>query len=147
MTTYDVNLLTPFTQVPRRSVTIAASTTLFNGRWAALDSSSNAIVNPGAVAGYLILEGNAVVTAFDTNKVVTTSTSLPSAVASNQTALAYGVYRAEVDAHGYIITSIGVGDGLEIDSSGRLIKLASGVRVATCEAVSATKLVFRTLGV
>lgn len=143
---YDVNLLTPFTQVPRRSCPIASAVTLYSGRWANLDSSGNAIVATGGVAGYLVLEGNALALTVDTNKVVLTSVALPSAVAANAAALAYGVYRATVDAHGYIITSINVGDGLELDSSGRLIKLASGVRVATCEAVSTTALTFRTLG-
>jgi len=146
MTALDVNLLTPFTQVPRRSCPIASATTLYSGRWATLDTSGNAVVASAGLAGYLVLEGNAVALTVDSNKVVLTSDALPSAVAANACALAYGVYRATVDAHGYILGSIAVGDGLELDSSGRLIKLASGVRVATCEAVSATALTFRTVG-
>lgn len=143
----EVNLLTPFLQVPRRSVAVAAGVKHYTGRWASLNSAGEAVLPTAAGPGYLVLEGTHEALAVDGSKVVTSEVALPSAVAANQVALAYGVFRAEIDTHGFILGTIAVGDGLELDASGRLIKLAAGVRVATCEAVSASKLVIRTLAV
>ena len=45
-----------------------------------------------------------------------------------------------------LAAGISIGTGLQLDAAGRLIALTSGVRVATCEAISASALTFRTLG-
>jgi hypothetical protein len=142
----DVMLLTPFSTVPKRSVAVADSVTLYSGRWAEIDTDGNAIVATGAKAGYLVLEGTKLALTVDGSHDVLTDVALPSAVAANQVALAYGIYRAVVDAQGFVGTSVDVGDGLELDNKGRLVVLAAGVRVATCEAITSDQLTFRTLG-
>ena len=142
----EANLLTHFTAVDRRSVPISSGFTAYAGRWVNLNSAGEAVAPSAGGRGLLVLDGNAVVTAVDGSKNVTASVALPSGVAANQAALANGVYRAEVDTHGFIATSLVAGSLLELDTSGRLILRSSGVHVATVETVSASKLVFRTVG-
>jgi hypothetical protein len=149
----SVNLLTPFTVVPRRSAPIAASTDLYEGRWAGINSSGEATLPSAGGRGLLILEGNKKAvegTTFGAGPTFTPvqSVALPSnaAAASNQASLAYGVFRFEVGPEGFVAASLVAGSGLELDAAGRLVILASGLRVATVETVSATKLVARTLG-
>lgn len=141
----SVNLLTHFTAVDRRSVKISGGFKAYGGRWVTLNSSGEAIAPTNKGAGILVLEGNYGATAVDANKVVTTDVALPSSVAANQAALAAGVFRAEIDTHGFVITGIVAGSKLELDTSGRLRLWTDGVHVATCETVSADKLVIRTV--
>ena len=144
--TLDVNLLTQFTAVDRRSVPISSGFKAYAGRWVNLNSSGEAVAPTGAGRGLLVLEGNYAALTVDGSKDVVTEVALPSSVAANQAALACGVFRAEVDAHGFIATSIVAGSKLELDSSGRLVIFSAGVHVATAETISSTKLVFRTVG-
>lgn len=150
----SVNLLTPFTMVPRRSAPVASGVTLFTGRWATINAAGEAVLPTAGGVGLLVLEGNKIAkegTTFGAGPTFTPAESiaLPSnaAAASNSVALAYGVFRFDVGPEGFDVTGLAVEDGLELDAAGRLVKLASGTRVATVEAVSASKLVARTLGV
>lgn len=154
-----INLLTPFTQVPRRSVgydaTVNAGNGPITGRWSALNSSGIAVLPAAGAAGvYLNLEGAssvkpAVAATIGAGPGFLPSPliSLPSTVAAGQVALAYGVYRFAVDLEGFDPAGLSVGAGLQVDAVGRLILLAGGARVATVEAFTSTNLIARTLGV
>jgi len=152
--------VTPLTHIPTRSVAFnVAAVQLWLGRWALLDSSGLAIPpgSPGAGLGgaYLVWGSSHAVPdglaagAYNSDGSLVDPTqlfSIPDAMASGQVGLMYGIFRATVQPVGFVAGSIAIGDGLELDAAGRLIKRNAGVRVATCEAISASALTFRTLG-
>jgi hypothetical protein len=157
----SVRLVTPFTQVNRRSVPIGAGA-LLTGRWATLDANGLAIV-PGAVpviGGYLILEGSLIHVGDETDfsgsapYASTDSNVLPSVAASGQVALAYGVFVFEVGPEGCDPThAFSPGDLVTIDAYGRIIAASGGNQIGKVEAVSTdasalvTLLRIRTLGI
>ncbi len=153
-----LTLLTPWTQVPRRSTPYDASINAGNGpitgRWSAIDSSGRAVLPGAGAAGvYLNLEGQSIVKP-DVAATIGSGpgflpsplVSLPSTVAAAQVALAYGIFRFSVDLEGFDPTSLAVGAGLQVDAVGRLVILSSGTRIATVEAFTSTNLIARTLG-
>jgi hypothetical protein len=159
----ELRIITPFTDVNIRSKPAAASVKLLEGRWAALNSSGEALLPADAATGvYLIVEGLQTVktglaaSAYDvtTPHLPTDATNLvnlPSAVAANQVALAYGIFLFSVTPVGFVLGTLAAGKALKVDDSGRLIEWTSGVdpipsRIAIVEAVSADLLVARTLG-
>jgi len=155
-----LNLLTPFTQVPRRSTaydtTANGGIGLITGRWAVINSSGLATLPAAGVGGvYLVLEGS---TQPDPTQTTTIGAgpgflpaplvTLPSTVAAGQVALAYGVFRFTVDIEGFASASLAVGSGLQVDAVGRLVILSgSNIRVATVEAFTSTNLIARAIGV
>jgi hypothetical protein len=156
----SVNPLTPLTQIPSRSVAFDTATQkLILGRWVVLDSAGKAIA-PGAGnakkggvylvwgASHKVTDGLAA-SDFDGAGALVDATnlhSIPDSNASGQVGLLYGIFRAAVEPVGFVSTGLAIGDGLEIDAAGRLVKVTTGVRVATVESVSADLLTFRTTG-
>lgn len=151
-----INLLTPFTQVPRRSCAYDTDLVpgLITGRWAAINASGVATLPVAGQAGaYLVLEGShqpkpdvPTVIGAGPGFLPSPLVPLPSSLASGQAALAYGIFRFSVDIEGFDPTGLSVGAGLQVDAVGRLILLAGGVRVATVEAFTSTNLIARALG-
>ena len=154
-------LITPFTQVHRKSaIKSAGQAQLLSGRWAALDASGEAAY-PGAGAKqglYLVIEGSHIHIGSNTEFggstpfASTNAESLPSVAAAGAVGLAYGVFRYRVGPEGCNpAATYTVGSLVEVDADGRVIPLAAGVAIARVEAVSTnangvTELVLRTLG-
>jgi len=157
----SVMLLSPFTQVFRRSAPKGVGDVL-SGRWFAVDASGQ-VVPPvaGSAGNYLCLEGNrghkgsnlefAAGPAFAS----TNSFTLPSVVQSGECALAYGVFRYEVGPEGCDPLAVGlqtVGTPVAVDGAGRLVVAAGPAAViGKVEAVATdvngiTKLTVRTYG-
>ena len=155
-----VKILSHFTATQRRSAPRGTGD-LLTGRWAAVDANGQAVV-PGAgskIGLYLVLEGNLIhigsPTDFDTSPFPSTnSEQLPANKASNQVALAYGVFRYEVGPEGCNPgASYSVRDLVTSDNFGRLITttdeelaLGSVEAVTTDTSSNVTKLVIRTFG-
>jgi len=153
--------ITPLSHVETRSVAFNTATVqLWLGRWAILDSTGLAIppgISGAGLGGAYLTWGPSHAVPDDLPAVAynvdgslvdpTQLFSLPDAMASGQVGLMYGIFRATVQPVGFVAAGIAIGSGLQLDAAGRLILLAGGVRVATCEAVSASALTFRTLGV
>jgi len=159
----ELNLLTPFTDVNIRSKPVASGIKVLEGRWVALNSSGEAVLPAaGAPGAYLVVEGLQTVkqglAAGDFAGAApflptdpTNLVSLPSAVAANQVALAYGIFVFSVTPVGFVATGLAVGDALAVDAGGRLVKWVDGTdpegaKIAIVESVSAARLVARTLG-
>src|SRR5271170_4941257 len=141
-----LNLLTPFSTVPRRSSAYDATANgglgLITGRWAVINSSGLATLPAAGVGGaYLVLEGNT-----QPDPTVTTTigagpaylpaplVSLPSSVAAGQVALAYGVFRYAVDIEGFDPASLIIGSPLQVDAVGRAALLTgTNIRIGTVE--------------
>jgi hypothetical protein len=154
-----LNLLTPFTTVPRRSTaydtTANGGIGLITGRWAIINSSGLATLPTAGIGGaYLVLEGS---TQPDPTQTTTIGAgpaylpaplvSLPSSVAAGQVALAYGVFRYTVDIEGFDPTALVVGSALQVDAVGRAALLSgSNIRIGTVEGVTSTNLIARTTG-
>lgn len=154
-----INLLTPWNQVPRRSVaydlTANSNLGLISGRWAAINSSGIATLPSAGQGGvYLVLEGNQIVDPTQTTVIggspgylPSPLVVLPSSVAGGQVALAYGQFRLSVDIEGFDPTGLSVGAALMVDAVGRLVlRTGSNVIVAYVEAFTTTNLVARTTG-
>lgn len=146
------NLLTPFTQVLRRSAPIGSGVELISGRWAGRNAAGEAILPTAGGFAELVLEGNKkhaedatfAVTTNDPSSIV----DLPSAKAANEAALAYGIFRFEVDPVGFVqAVETGAVDALlAVDAAGRLVLATSGaVPLAIIETATADKLIARTL--
>lgn len=151
-----VNLLTPNSSIDVRNLAPATGQTIYTGRWALLSAAGEAtLAGIAAKAGYFIWEGisgfkdGVVAGDFDVAGVPAAGKTFeyPSNKAANRVAAAYGIFRASVGPEGFVLGTLAVGDGLELDAAGRLVKLDAGVRVATVEAVSATELTFKTVAV
>jgi hypothetical protein len=148
-----VELLTPFSQVTRRSVTVKANVTPLTGTWVSTDANGEALLPTGAgvSAAGLVLEGLAqpsVNATFDGNNAASATVAMPSAVAANQIAVAYGVYRFKVGPEGYTtaVETANPGTLLYVTTAGKLDTTAgAGIAVAVVETASATQLVARTL--
>jgi len=149
----SVQLLTPFTQVDRRSAAVYTSVKPVSGSWVTTNSSGEAILPTSAGQGNVsfVLEGIRQPTLAATianTGIASEYVDLPSAVAANQVALAYGIFRFEVGHEGYIaaVETADPGDLLYVDTNGRLSKTAgAGIAVAVVESASATRFVARTL--
>lgn len=163
-----VELLTPMSQVTRRSAPIGGSDIL-TGRLVAINSSGQ-VVAPGTqrVGLYLALEGNKIHVGGNaasdfgatTPFASTNSKTLPSVAPTGAIALAYGVYRYKVGPEGVDpAATYTVGQLVRSDADGRLVAVgaeATGVDVqdvasAVVEGVSTvnsrvSELVVRTLG-
>jgi hypothetical protein len=150
-----VNLLTPFTQVLRRSVPVASGVSPITGRWVSTDASGAAILPTAAGQGNvsLVVEGiqqPSVDATFDASNVPSLLISLPSSVASGQVALAYGIFRYSVGPEGFTaaVASANPGQLLYVTTAGILDTTAgAGKAVAVVEYASATLLTVRTLAV
>lgn len=153
-------LLTPFTQVHRKSaIKSAGNTQLLSGRWATLDAAGEAAL-PGAGAKqglYLVLEGSHQHIGDNTEFGAaphdsTNAVELPSVKAAGAVGLAYGVFRYRVGPEGCDPTqTFNVDDLVAVDNHGRIIPVGGGVAIARVEAVTTdangvTELVLRTLG-
>lgn len=149
----SIQLLTPFTQVNRRSMAVAAGVTPTTGLWVSQNAAGEAILPASAGQGLvsLAIEGlrkPSETATFDGSNIPSAYASLPSAVAANQVAVAYGVFRFEVGPEGFTtaVESTSPGDLLYVTTAGKLDTTAgAGVAVAVVESASATKLVARTL--
>jgi hypothetical protein len=148
-----INLLTPFTQVDRRSMQVYSGVKPLTGTWVTNNPAGEAILPTAAGQGNvsLVLEGLTVPKAnatFDGNNVPSALADLPSAVAANAIAVAYGIFRFEVGPEGFetAVESASPGALLYVATSGKLsLTAGAGVAVATVESASAAKLVARTL--
>ena len=146
------NLLTPFTQTLRRSAPIGSGVDLLSGRWAARNAAGEAIKPTAGGFAELVLEGNKK-HAEDATFAATTNepsetVDLPSAKAANQAALAYGIFRFEVDPVGFVeaVETATLDALLAVDAEGRLVLATSGdVPLAIVEIATADKLIARTL--
>ncbi len=155
----SVTLLSPFTQVFRRSAPIGDSGDILTGRWATVDASGEVVPPVAGEAGaYLVLEGNVGhkgdSTEFDdSSKDSTNSFSLPSVVAQGEIGLAYGVFRYEVGPEGFDNDDPpDAGDLVTTDQYGRLVGATGGNEIAKIEAITidddggVASAVVRTLG-
>lgn len=148
-----VELLTPFSQVTRRSIAVKANVTPLTGTWVSTDTNGEAILPSaaGVSAAGLVLEGLAqpsVNATFDSNNAASATVAMPSAVAANQIAVAYGIFRFKVGPEGYTtaVESTSPGDLLYVTTAGKLDTTAgAGKAVAVVETASATQLIARTL--
>lgn len=139
-----VTLKTIFSDVKRLSAPKGAGQ-LLTGRWATLNASGEAIL-PGAglkAALYLVLEGNvvhigtnlefAVGAPFDSTKYE----ALPAVESTGAVCLAYGDFVVTVGPEGVNpLAAYVIGNGVEVDASGRLIPLAAGVMVGRVEGLT-----------
>ena len=124
-------------EVPRRSRPKVVGTSILSGRWVALDSTGRVIL-PGsqALGLYLALEGDLLhigsTTDFGTSPFASTNAvSLPSGVASNEVALAYGSFVYTVGPEGCDPTAaLNTGVLAAPDAFGRLVVVAAAN--ATC---------------
>lgn len=136
-----VTIINPgLNEVPRMSRPKASATSILSGRWVFVDST-NRVVAPGSQASglFLALEGDLIHTgsatdfgAVGTGYASTVYSQLPSAVANNEVALAYGSFVYTVGAEGCDPAAALVNGALaKPDAYGRLV-LASGQTDATC---------------
>jgi hypothetical protein len=124
--------------VPRMSRSKLAATDILSGRWVFVDATERCVL-PGSQASglFLALEGNLIhdglATDFGSSPFASTkAVSLPSAVANNEVALAYGNFVYTVGAEGCDPAAALVNGALaKPDAFGRLI-VASGQADATC---------------
>lgn len=149
----SVQLLTPFTQVDRRSAAVATGVKPLSGTWISKNAAGEAILPTAAGQGNveLVLEGLSKPSekaTFDGSNVPSAIVDLPSAVAANQVALAYGIFRFEVGPEGFTtaVETATPGTLLYVTTAGKLDTTAgAGIAVAVVESASASKLVARTL--
>jgi len=157
-----VQLLTPFTQVFRRSAP-KDTADLLTGRWVAIGSTGKAAVpGGGAKVGLnLVIEGNKGHKGTNlefgnagTGYASTNYFTLPSVAQSGEVALAYGVFRYQVGPEGCDPTahaSLAVDALVAVDAYGRIIPVGDGVAIGKVEAISTdangvTLLTIRTFG-
>jgi hypothetical protein len=162
--TFPVIKSPAFSQTSRRSRPVASGFTAVTGRWAALNATGTLEAPAPATNNnnYLMLEGLSKVSETATYTaggagsafyVPSAVVSLPSAVAGNEAAVAFGVFVAEVGQVGYDTTAASAAVGaplyLALDAAipggAVLSAVAVGQPVAVKEAMSGTKLIFRTL--
>ncbi len=134
-----VSIINPgLNEVPRASRSKLAATDILSGRWVFVDASERCVL-PGSQASglFLALEGNLIHTGTATDFggspfASTAAVSLPSAVANNEVALAYGNFLYVVGPEG-CDPSAALNNGVlaKPDAFGRLI-VASGQADATC---------------
>lgn len=163
-----VELVTPYSQVLRRSA-IKGASDILTGRVVAVNTSGQ-VVAPGTqrVGLYLALEGNLIHIGGNlagdfgasTPFASTNSKALPSVTPTGAIALAYGVFRYKVGPEGFDpAATYTVGQLVRADADGRLVAVggeATGVdfqdvSYAVVESVSTanartSELVLRTLG-
>jgi len=136
----SVQLLTPFTQVDRRSAAAASGVKPLTGIWVSQNAAGEVILPTSAGQGNvsLVLEGLTIPgkAATFTAGVPSILVDLPSAIAANQVALAYGIFRFEVGHEGFVdaVETASPGDLLYVHTTGQLSKTAgAGVAVAVVE--------------
>jgi hypothetical protein len=149
-----VMLLTPFTQVSRRSVQVASGVLPVSGRWISTNATGlAALPAAGSPNVSLVIEGlraASVEATFDGSNVPSAFASFSSAVAANAIAVAYGVFRFEVGPEGFAteVETALPGTALYVDAAGVLVSTppaGTPVAVALVETASTTKLVARSL--
>lgn len=149
-----IQLLTPFTMVARRSVTVAAGVQPISGTWVSFNAAGEAVLPAAAGQGNveLVLEGvrkPSEKATFNATNEPSELVTLPSAAASNTVATAYGVFRFEVGPEGFTpaVETATPGTLLYVTTTGKLDTTggSGAVAVAVVEQASATKLVARTL--